>query len=121
MPHSKLKTHVAQVLLDQGYIAGYRTEDATVGKSLVVDLKYGPNRERSIAGIKRISKPGLRIYAKSNELPRVLGGLGVASPTAHPRTTAQKSSTRRMPVIGTARTASVRPTRGTTARKVTWS
>jgi small subunit ribosomal protein S8 len=78
MPHSKLKTHVAQVLLDQGYIAGYRTEDATVGKSLVVDLKYGPNRERSIAGIKRISKPGLRIYAKSNELPRVLGGLGVA-------------------------------------------
>ncbi|GAA4753667.1 30S ribosomal protein S8 [Actinomycetospora chibensis] len=78
MPHSKLKTHVAQVLLDQGYIAGFRTEDATVGKSLVVDLKYGPNRERSIAGIKRISKPGLRIYAKSNELPRVLGGLGVA-------------------------------------------
>jgi len=78
MPHSKLKTHVAQVLLDQGYIAGFRTEDATVGKSLVVDLKYGPNRERSIAGIKRISKPGLRVYAKSNELPRVLGGLGVA-------------------------------------------
>lgn len=78
MPHSKLKTHVAQVLLDQGYIAGYRTEAATVGKSLVVDLKYGPNRERSIAGIKRVSKPGLRIYAKSNELPRVLGGLGVA-------------------------------------------
>ena len=78
MPHSKLKTHVAQVLLDQGYIAGYRTEAATVGKSLVVDLKYGPNRERSIAGIKRVSKPGLRVYAKSTELPRVLGGLGVA-------------------------------------------
>ncbi len=74
----KLKAHVAQVLLDQGYIAGYRTEDATVGKSLVVDLKYGPNRERSIAGIKRVSKPGLRVYAKSTELPRVLGGLGVA-------------------------------------------
>ncbi|MDL5155447.1 30S ribosomal protein S8 [Actinomycetospora sp. OC33-EN08] len=78
MPHSKLKAHVAQVLLEQGYIAGYRSEDATVGKSLVVDLKYGPNRERSIAGIKRISKPGLRVYAKSTELPRVLGGLGVA-------------------------------------------
>jgi small subunit ribosomal protein S8 len=78
MPHSKLKAHVAQVLLDQGYIAGFRTEDATVGKSLVVDLKYGPNRERSIAGIKRVSKPGLRVYAKSTELPRVLGGLGVA-------------------------------------------
>lgn len=78
MPHSKLKVHVAQVLLDQGYISGYRTEDATVGKSLVIDLKYGPNRERSIAGIKRVSKPGLRVYAKSTELPRVLGGLGVA-------------------------------------------
>ena len=78
MPHSKLKAHVAQVLLDQGYISGYRTEAATVGKSLVVDLKYGPNRERSIAGLKRVSKPGLRIYAKSTELPRVLGGLGVA-------------------------------------------
>jgi small subunit ribosomal protein S8 len=78
MPHSKLKAHVAQVLLEQGYIAGYRTEAAAVGQSLVVDLKYGPNRERSIAGIKRISKPGLRVYAKSTELPRVLGGLGVA-------------------------------------------
>ena len=78
MPHSKLKATVAQVLLEQGYIAAYRTEAATVGKSLVIDLKYGPNRERSIAGIKRISKPGLRIYAKSTELPRVLGGLGVA-------------------------------------------
>ena len=49
-----------------------------VGKTLVLDLKYGPNRERSIAGIKRISKPGLRVYAKSTNLPRVLGGLGVA-------------------------------------------
>jgi small subunit ribosomal protein S8 len=78
MPHSKLKAHVAQVLLEQGYIAGYRTEAATVGQSLVVDLKYGPNRERSISGIKRVSKPGLRVYRKSGELPRVLGGLGVA-------------------------------------------
>ena len=78
MPHSKLKAHVAQVLLEQGYIAGYRSEAATVGQSLVVDLKYGPNRERSIAGLRRVSKPGLRVYAKSTELPRVLGGLGVA-------------------------------------------
>lgn len=78
MPHSKLKSHVAQVLLEQGYIAGYRSEAATVGQSLVVDLKYGPNRERSIAGLRRVSKPGLRVYAKSTELPRVLGGLGVA-------------------------------------------
>ena len=49
-----------------------------VGKTLIVDLKFGPNRERSIAGIKRVSKPGLRVYAKSTELPRVLGGLGIA-------------------------------------------
>ena len=52
--------------------------DAEVGKSLTINLKYGPNRERSIAGIRRISKPGLRVYAKSTNLPRVLGGLGVA-------------------------------------------
>ena len=78
MPHSKLKAHVAQVLLEQGYIAAHRTEPAAVGKTLVIDLKYGPNRERSIAGIRRVSKPGLRVYAKSTELPRVLGGLGVA-------------------------------------------
>jgi small subunit ribosomal protein S8 len=49
-----------------------------VGKTITVDLKFGPNRERSIAGIKRVSKPGLRVYAKSTELPRVLGGLGIA-------------------------------------------
>ncbi|MFM8927169.1 MAG: 30S ribosomal protein S8, partial [Rhodoluna sp.] len=48
------------------------------GKTLQVELKYGPNRERSISGIKRVSKPGLRVYAKSNEIPRVLGGLGIA-------------------------------------------
>lgn len=78
MPHSKLKANVAQVLLEQGYITGHRTEAAAVGQSLVIELKYGPNRERSIAGIKRVSKPGLRIYAKATELPRVLGGLGVA-------------------------------------------
>ena len=52
--------------------------EGAVGKNLVIDLKFGPNRERSLAGIKRVSKPGLRVYAKSSELPRVLGGLGVA-------------------------------------------
>ena len=62
----------------EGYIADYRTEDATVGKSLVVDLKYGQSRERSLAGIRRVSKPGLRVYAKKDNLPKVLGGLGVA-------------------------------------------
>jgi small subunit ribosomal protein S8 len=53
-------------------------EDAEVGKNLVIELKYGRNRERSIAGLRRVSKPGLRVYAKHTTLPRVLGGLGVA-------------------------------------------
>ncbi|WP_103501079.1 MULTISPECIES: 30S ribosomal protein S8 [Streptomyces] len=78
MPHSKIKSHIAEILQQEGYITGWKTEDAPVGKSLVLELKFGPNRERSIAGIKRISKPGLRVYAKSTNLPKVLGGLGVA-------------------------------------------
>jgi small subunit ribosomal protein S8 len=78
MPHSKLKTHIAEILQQEGYIAGWKVQDAEVGTTLVLDLKYGPNRERSIAGIRRVSKPGLRVYAKSTSLPRVLGGLGVA-------------------------------------------
>ena len=78
MPHSKLKSAIADVLLREGYIASHRTEDAEVGKSLVIELKYGRNRERSIAGLRRVSKPGLRVYAKSTSLTRVLGGLGVA-------------------------------------------
>ncbi|MDP9458825.1 MAG: 30S ribosomal protein S8 [Actinomycetota bacterium] len=81
MPHSKLKAHLAEILQQEGYISGYRVEEppeGTVGKRLVLDLKYGPNRERSIAGLRRISKPGLRVYAKSTGLPRVLGGLGIA-------------------------------------------
>ena len=78
MPYSKLKQNIAQILTSEGYIAGSRVEDAEVGKTLVIDLKYGPNRERSIAGVRRVSKPGLRVYAKSTNLPKVLGGLGVA-------------------------------------------
>jgi small subunit ribosomal protein S8 len=78
MPYSKLKTHVAEILQQEGYISGWHVEDAEVGKTLLVDLKYGPSRERSIAGLKRVSRPGLRVYAKSTNLPRVLGGLGVA-------------------------------------------
>ncbi len=78
MPHSKLKAHIAEILQQEGYIAGWSVEDAEVGKTLNVDLKYGPNRERSIAGVRRVSKPGLRVYAKSDNLPKVLGGLGVA-------------------------------------------
>ena len=78
MPHSKLKASIAEILQKEGYIASYAVEDAEVGKSLVIELKYGRNRERSIAGLRRVSKPGLRVYAKSTNLPRVLGGLGVA-------------------------------------------
>jgi small subunit ribosomal protein S8 len=78
LPHSKLKAGIADILKSEGYIADWSVEDARVGKTLTLDLKYGPNRERSIAGIKRVSKPGLRVYAKSTELPTVLGGLGVA-------------------------------------------
>ena len=78
MPYSKIKSRIAEILQQEGYIAGWRVEEAEVGKSLVVMLKYGNSRERSIAGIKRVSKPGLRVYAKKDNLPRVLGGLGVA-------------------------------------------
>jgi small subunit ribosomal protein S8 len=78
LPSSKLKTHIAEILTQEGYIAGWEVSDARVGQTLTLTLKYGPNRERSIAGIKRVSKPGLRVYAKSTEIPTVLGGLGVA-------------------------------------------
>ena len=78
LPSSKLKTHIAEILEREGYIAGWKVADARVGKTLTLDLKYGPNRERSIVGIKRVSKPGLRVYAKSTEIPDVHGGLGVA-------------------------------------------
>ncbi|WP_299571504.1 30S ribosomal protein S8 [uncultured Williamsia sp.] len=78
LPSSKIKVNIAEILKREGYITEYRTEDAEVGKNLVVTLKYGPSRERSIAGLRRVSKPGLRVYAKSTNLPKVLGGLGVA-------------------------------------------
>jgi small subunit ribosomal protein S8 len=81
MPHSKLKANIAEILKQEGYIGGFSVVDAPddqPGRVLVVDLKYGPNRERSIAGVRRVSKPGLRVYAKSTGLPRVLGGLGTA-------------------------------------------
>ena len=78
MPHSKLKAHIAEILKREGYISSFRTEQGEKGKNLIVELKYGPNRERSIAGLRRVSKPGLRVYAKSTNLPKVLGGLGVA-------------------------------------------
>ena len=81
MPYSKLKAGVAEILQQEGYITSWKMQEpaeGTVGKTLTVVLKYGQNRERSIAGVRRISKPGLRVYAKSTALPKVLGGLGVA-------------------------------------------
>lgn len=78
MPYSKLKSHIAEILQAEGFITGWQVEEATVGKTLTINLKYGPTRERSIAGVRRVSKPGLRVYAKSTNLPKVLGGLGVA-------------------------------------------
>ena len=78
MPHSKIKANIAEILKSEGYIAGYDVAEAEVGKTLTLQLKYGPSRERSIAGLRRVSKPGLRVYAKSTALPRVLGDLGIA-------------------------------------------
>ena len=85
MPYSKMKAGLAEILKQEGYITSYDVADnvsaegePAVGKTLTVTLKYGRNRERSIAGVRRISKPGLRVYAKSTNLPRVLGRLGGA-------------------------------------------
>ena len=81
MPYSKLKAGVAEILQQEGYITSWKVEETPedqVGKNLIVTLKYGQNRERSIAGLRRISKPGLRVYAKATGLPKVLGGLGIA-------------------------------------------
>ncbi|MDO5533812.1 MAG: 30S ribosomal protein S8 [Propionibacteriaceae bacterium] len=81
MPHSKIKVGIAEILKQQGYITAYEVVEpgeGEVGKTLTITLKYGNSRERSIAGLRRISKPGLRVYAKSNALPKVLGGLGIA-------------------------------------------
>ena len=78
MPHSRMKAGIAQILKQEGYISDWGVAEARVGQTLTLTLKYGPNRERSIAGIKRVSKPGLRVYARSTEIPHVLGGLGVA-------------------------------------------
>jgi small subunit ribosomal protein S8 len=78
MPSSKIKVEIAKVLKQEGYIKDFAVEKAEIGSLLKVELKYGPNRERTISGVRRISKPGLRVYAKKEALPRVLGGLGIA-------------------------------------------
>jgi small subunit ribosomal protein S8 len=78
IPASKMKVEIARLMTDQGYISGYHVKPAEQGEVIVVELKYGKNRERVISGIKRVSKPGRRIYAKKESLPKVLGGLGTA-------------------------------------------
>jgi len=78
IPSSRMKAGIAQLLLEQGYITGVQTRSGDHGEMLVIGLKYGKNRERVISGIKRVSKPGRRIYARKDALPKVLGGLGVA-------------------------------------------
>jgi small subunit ribosomal protein S8 len=78
MPYSKFKANIAQILKREGYIADFVAKEAKVGQTLELKLKYGSNGEQSIEGIKRVSKPGLRRYTKSDSLPMPLGGLGIA-------------------------------------------
>jgi small subunit ribosomal protein S8 len=78
MPSSKLKASIAEILKNEGYIRDYLVEPTTPQATLKLALKYTKDRERVLTGIRRISKPGLRVYAKADEMPRVLGGLGIA-------------------------------------------
>ena len=78
IPASKTKVHLAEILKNEGFIKDFEVVDDNVQGKIVVTLKYGPNRERVITGLKRISKPGLRRYCKSDNVPKVLGGLGIA-------------------------------------------
>ena len=78
MPSTKVLVEVARVICEEGYIEGYSVEDTKPQATLHITLKYGPKRSKIIRGIKRISKPGLRIYSKAEDLPRVIGGLGIA-------------------------------------------
>ena len=78
IPASKEKKEIARILLEEGYISSYDVVEEGVQGKIVITLKYGPNGEKVITGLKRVSKPGLRIYANAEELPKVLGGLGIA-------------------------------------------
>lgn len=78
IPASNIKSQLAQILLDEGYIKGYDIIEDDKQGIIRIDLKFGQNNEKVISGVKRISKPGLRVYVKNNEVPRVLGGLGTA-------------------------------------------
>ena len=78
VPTSKLKVEIANILKNEGYINGYKIVSTETGSMMNIELKYGAKKERVITGLKRISKPGLRVYAKKNEVPTVLNGLGIA-------------------------------------------
>ncbi|MDR0950901.1 MAG: 30S ribosomal protein S8, partial [Candidatus Ancillula sp.] len=78
IPHSKFKEAITSILKNEGYVKDFKVADAKVGKTLTVELKYDSDRRGAIEGIKRISKPGLRRYAGKENLPQVLGGLGIA-------------------------------------------
>ena len=78
VPASKIKVEIARILKEEGFIADYKIKKNNVQNTIVLSLKYGQNKERVITGLKRISKPGLRVYAKAEEVPRVLNGLGIA-------------------------------------------
>ena len=78
MPSSKLKVEIARILKEEGYIRDFRVEEEGTHPKLIVELKYGRSRERVLSGVKRVSKPGRRIYAGKDRLPRVLGGMGTA-------------------------------------------
>ena len=78
MPTSNMKAEIARLLRDEGYIKDYRIEKGESFDTLVIELKFGPKRERIITDLKRVSKPGRRVYAKKDRLPRVLGGMGTA-------------------------------------------
>ena len=77
IPASNIKKQIAQILLDEGFIKGYDVIDDGKQGIIRIDIKYGSQNEKVISGIKRISKPGLRVYVKADEVPRVLGGLGI--------------------------------------------
>jgi small subunit ribosomal protein S8 len=78
MPTSRMKEEIARLLADEGYVKGFQVVEASPVNQLVIELKFGKNRERVITDLKRVSKPGRRVYAKKDRLPRVLGGLGTA-------------------------------------------
>lgn len=78
VPRSKVKEEIARVLAREGYVRSFRIDGESPRERIVVEMKYGPERERTISGLKRVSRPGRRVYADHDHLPRVLGGLGVA-------------------------------------------